>query len=177
MRFTELEIAGVYLIEVDPQPDERGFFARTFCVREFEERGLITTIAQCSTSFNARRGTLRGLHYQVSPHEEAKVVRCTSGAIVDVVVDVRPSSPTFGKWRSAELSAVNRRMLYVPPGVAHGFQTTEDGTEVFYQISTAYVADASRGLRWDDPRLAIEWPLPDNRIISQRDSSYPLIGG
>jgi dTDP-4-dehydrorhamnose 3,5-epimerase len=176
MRFTELEIAGVYLIELEPHVDERGFFARTFCVREFEEYGLNTTIAQCSTSFNARRGTLRGLHYQVAPHEEAKVVRCTSGAIFDVVVDVRASSPTYAQWRSAELSARNRRMLYIPPGVAHGFQTIENDSEVYYQISTEYAVDASRGIRWDDPTLAIRWPLGENRIISQRDASFPLFG-
>ena len=177
MRFTELEIPGVYLIEPEPHMDERGFFARTFCVREFAERGLNTTIAQCSTSFNARRGTLRGLHYQVAPHEEAKVVRCTSGAIFDVVVDLRASSASYGKWRSAALSSSNRNMLYIPPGVAHGFQTTEDESEVYYQMSTAYAADASRGVRWDDPSLAIEWPLRERPIMSQRDLSYPLIAG
>jgi dTDP-4-dehydrorhamnose 3,5-epimerase len=177
VRFTQLEIAGAWLIEIEPHVDERGFFARTFCAREFAEHGLVATIAQCSTSFNAKRGTLRGLHYQVAPHEEAKVVRCTSGAIFDVVVDLRANMSTYRKWRSVELSASNRRMLYIPPGVAHGFQTTEDETEVFYQISTEYVADASRGVRWDDPSLAIEWPFPDSRIISQRDSSYPLMGG
>ena len=173
MRFTQLEIAGAWLIDIEPHEDERGFFARTYCVREFAEHGLVGTIAQCSTSFNARRGTLRGLHYQVAPNEEAKVVRCTSGAIFDVVVDLRASSTTYGKWRSAELSANNRRMLYIPPGVAHGFQTTEDETEVYYQISTEYVAEASRGIRWDDPVLAIDWPLLRGPIISERDRSYP----
>jgi dTDP-4-dehydrorhamnose 3,5-epimerase len=177
VRFTQLEIGGAWLIDIEPHDDERGFFARTFCAREFAEHGLVTTIAQCSTSFNAKRGTLRGLHYQVAPHEEAKVVRCTSGAIFDVVVDLRASSATYGEWRSVELSARNRRMLYIPPGVAHGFQTTEDETEVYYQISTEYVADASRGVRWDDPALGIEWPPPDDRIISQRDSTYPSVGG
>jgi dTDP-4-dehydrorhamnose 3,5-epimerase len=173
MQFTELGIAGVYWIDLELHEDERGFFARTFCVREFEERGLSTLIAQCSTSFNARRGTLRGLHYQAAPHEETKVVRCTSGAVFDVVVDLRVSSPTRGKWESAELSGSNRRMLYIPPGVAHGFQTTEDNTEVFYQISTEYVPSAARGIRWDDPQLAIDWPLRDEKIISARDAAFP----
>jgi dTDP-4-dehydrorhamnose 3,5-epimerase len=173
MRFTELDIGGVYLIDLEPHMDQRGFFARTFCVREFAQQGLITAIAQCNTSFNARRGTLRGLHYQSAPHEEAKVVRCTSGSVFDVVVDLRPDSLTRGKWVSAELSGTNRRMLYIPPGVAHGFQTIEDNTEVFYQISTDYVSSAARGIRWDDPLLAIDWPLREERIISERDAAFP----
>ena len=173
MRFTELSIGGVYLIDLEPHVDQRGFFARTFCAREFEQQGLIATIAQCSTSFNARRGTVRGLHYQSAPYEETKVVRCTSGSVFDVVVDVRSSSPTHGKWLSAELSGSNRRMLYIPPGVAHGYQTTQDDTEVFYQISTDYVASAARGIRWDDPLLAINWPLRDERVVSARDAAFP----
>lgn len=173
MRFTELDIKGAYLLDLEPHKDDRGFFARTFCVSEFEQRGLISTVAQCSTSFNAHRGTLRGLHYQVAPHEEAKVVRCTTGAIFDVIVDLRAKSPTYGSWRGTELSATNRRLVYIPPGVAHGFQTTEDNTEVFYQISTEYAAHAARGIRWDDQRLAIEWPLRDQRIMSPKDASFP----
>ena len=177
MRFAELDIGGVYLIDLELHVDQRGFFARTFCVREFEQHGLSTTVAQCSTSFNARRGTLRGLHYQSAPYEEAKVVRCTSGAVFDVVVDLRAGSPTRGKWLSTELSGNNRRMLYIPPGVAHGFQTTEDNTEVFYQISTDHVPSASRGIRWDDPQLAIDWPLCDERIVSDRDAAFPGLTG
>jgi dTDP-4-dehydrorhamnose 3,5-epimerase len=175
MRFTELAIGGSYLIDIEPRRDERGFFARTFCAQEFAEHQLITTIRQCSTSYNARRGTLRGLHYQVAPHEETKVVRCTSGAVFDVIVDVRSESPTYRTWIGVELTAANRRMLYVPAGVAHGFQTTEDDTELFYQISTEFVPEASRGIRWDDPQLAIAWPDTGARVVSRRDSSFPLL--
>lgn len=175
MHFRELDIGGAYMIDVEPNVDERGFFARTYCAREFEERGLVATIAQCSTSFNARRGTLRGLHYQAPPHGEARVVRCTAGAIFDVLVDLRVKSPTYRKWRSVELSSSNRRMVYVPPGVAHGFQTLEDDTEVFYQISVEYVASLSRGIRWDDPQLAIGWPFANDRILSPRDSGFPRL--
>jgi dTDP-4-dehydrorhamnose 3,5-epimerase len=176
MRFTALDITGVFLIDIEPHGDERGAFARTFCAREFAEHGLITSIAQCSTSFNAKRGTLRGLHYQDPPYEEAKVVRCTAGAVFDVVVDLRVNSPTYGEWRSAALTTSNRRMMYIPPGVAHGFQTTEDDTEVFYQISVEYAPSAARGIRWDDPHLAITWPLRDTRIMSQRDELFPAFG-
>jgi dTDP-4-dehydrorhamnose 3,5-epimerase len=175
MKFTQLNIAGACLIDVEAHTDERGFFARTFCKEELEQLGLIANIAQCSTSFNARRGTLRGLHYQIAPHEETKIVRCTSGAIFDVIVDVRPESTTFGTWLAAELTARNRRMMYVPEGVAHGFQTLEDGSEVFYQISTGFSSEASRGIRWDDPHLAIPWPIPDDKIISPRDSQFPWL--
>jgi dTDP-4-dehydrorhamnose 3,5-epimerase len=173
MRFTKLAIVGAYLIDLEPHLDERGFFGRTFCRSEFENHGLSSTIAQCSTSFNTRRGTLRGLHYQSAPHEEAKVVRCTTGGIYDVIVDVRAGSPTFGTWYGAYLTAENRRMMYVPPGVAHGFQTTENNTEVFYQISTDHAPDAARGIRWDDPHLAIAWPFREERIISPRDAGFP----
>ena len=175
MLFTELAIGGAFLMDIESHRDDRGFFARTFCSHEFEERGLVSTIAQCSTSFNAIRGTLRGMHYQAVPHEETKVVRCTAGAIFDVIVDLRSESTTFGKWVGAELTALNRRMLYIPKGVAHGFQTIENNTEVFYQISTAFVRDAARGVRWDDPSLDIAWPFRDSRIISPRDESFPLV--
>ena len=177
MRFTQLEIAGAWLIDIEPHEDERGFFGRTYCVREFAEHGLVSTIAQCSTSFNAKRGTLRGLHYQAAPHEEAKVVRCTAGSMFDVIVDVRAESRTYGEWRGVELSAANHRMVYIPPGVAHGFQTTEDSTEVFYQISVEHAASASRGIRWNDPQLAIEWPSCDHRIISMRDAAFLGLAG
>jgi dTDP-4-dehydrorhamnose 3,5-epimerase len=175
MRFSKLDIDGAYLIDIEPHEDERGFFARTYCAREFQKHGLVATIAQCSTSFNTRRGTLRGLHYQAAPHEEAKVVRCTAGAIFDVLVDLRVKSPTNRRWQSAELSASNRRMVYIPPGVAHGFQTLEDNTEVFYQISVEYVASLSRGIRWDDPQLAIGWPLVNEKILSPRDAGFPQL--
>lgn len=176
MRFTELDLAGAYLIDLEPHLDERGFFARTFDAREFEERGLFATIAQCSTSFNASRGTLRGLHYQLAPQEEAKVVRCTAGAIFDVIVDVREGSPTYRKWCSAELTAGNLRALYIPPGMAHGFQTLADSTDVFYQMSTEYVPDAARGIRWSDPQLDIKWPIGDIVIMSSKDAALPELG-
>lgn len=177
MRFTPLELTDAHLIELEPRRDERGHFARTFCAREFEEHGLISTIAQCSTSFNERRGTVRGLHYQAAPHKEAKVVRCTAGSIFDVVVDVRVGSSTYGKWHGSELSASNGRMIYVPPGCAHGFQTLEDRSEVLYQISAAYVPEAGRGFRWDDPLFGITWPIRDAVTISDRDAGYPLAHG
>lgn len=177
MRFTELDLAGAYLIDIESHHDDRGFFARTFDAREFSECGLFATVAQCSTSFNARRGTLRGLHYQAAPHEEAKVVRCTAGAIFDVIVDIRPESPTYAEWRSAELTSENHRMLYIPPGFAHGFQTLEKNVEVFYQISVEYVPTAGRGIRWDDPALGITWPINDGVIISARDAAFPGVHG
>jgi dTDP-4-dehydrorhamnose 3,5-epimerase len=173
MTFTELALKGTFLIELDRQEDGRGFFARTFCIEEFAARGLNPTIAQCSVSFNRRRGTLRGLHYQAPPHEEAKLVRCTAGAVFDVVVDLRPGSSTFKHWLGIELSAENHRMVYIPEGFAHGFQTLADDTEVFYQISTVYVAEAARGIRWDDPELGIRWPAAADRVISPRDLLLP----
>ena len=177
MRFTRLDLAGAYLIDLEPHQDERGFFARTFDAREFGERGMFPTVAQCSTSFNARRGTIRGMHYQVAPCEEAKVVRCTSGAILDVIVDIRPESPTYTKWCSVELTSNNLRMLYVPPGFAHGFQTLENNTEVFYQISVEYAPSAGRGIRWNDPVLGISWPITDGVIVSDRDALLPGVHG
>jgi dTDP-4-dehydrorhamnose 3,5-epimerase len=173
MIFKELELRGAFVIEPEPLEDERGFFARTFCAAEFAARGLRPTIAQCSVSYNRRRGTLRGLHYQAAPHEEAKLVRCTHGAVYDVIVDIRPDSATFRRWAGIELSAENRRMVYVPEGFAHGFQTLVDETEVLYQISTAYVPQAARGIRWDDPDLAIAWPPAAARVISARDLGLP----
>ena len=173
MRFTQLKLAGAYLIEFEPHSDDRGYFARTFCTREFQDHGLDTAIAQCSTSFNRRRGTLRGMHYQTAPHEEIKVVRCTSGRVFDVIVDVRPHSPTFGRWHGVELSSDNHRLLYIPAGFAHGFQTLEDNSELFYQISTEYVASASQGVRWNDPTVSISWPITGDMTISERDAALP----
>jgi len=152
--------------------DDRGFFARTFCRREFENHGLSSELVQCSSSFNRKRGTLRGMHYQVKPYEEAKLVRCTAGAVYDVIVDLRPAPPRFRRWLAVELSAANRRMLYIPAGFAHGFQTLEDASEVFYQVSQYYSEDYARGLRWDDPAIAIQWPLADP-ILSKRDLTHP----
>ena len=173
MLVTELVLGGAFLVEPERVEDERGFFARTFCVEEFTARGLNPTVMQCSVSYNRRRGTLRGLHYQAAPDAEDKLIRCTAGAVFDVLVDVRPGSPTFKRWIAVELTAENRRMVYAPAGLAHGFQTLTDDTEVFYQISAAYVPEAARGLRWDDPELAIAWPATADRIISARDHGLP----
>ena len=172
MKFSPTVLAGACIIDIEPVPDERGFFARSWCREEFAKHGLNPDLAQCSISFNKKRGTLRGMHYQAKPHEETKVVRCTRGAIYDVIVDLRPESSTFRKWIAVELSADNRRMLYVPPGFAHGFQSLADDTEVFYQISTFYHPESARGARWDDPAFGIEWPVTE-RVISDKDRQYP----
>lgn len=175
MLFRETQVAGGYLVELERMEDARGFFARTFSSREFAAQGLENRMEECSTSFNARSGTLRGLHYQAAPHGEAKLVRCTRGAIYDVFVDLRPDSPTYLRWVGMELSAENGRALFVPEGCAHGFQTLVDASEVFYQISTAYVPEAARGVRWDDPAFNIEWPPapPGGRTMAPRDAQYP----
>ena len=172
MIFTELSLPGTFLIELEPHTDERGFFARTFAVADFERLALDVAIAECSISFNARRGTLRGMHYQAHPFGESKLVRCTRGSIYDVAVDLRPDSGAYCHWYGVELSADNCRMLYVPDGVAHGFQTLEDASEVFYQISKPYVPQAARGVRWDDPAIGIRWPEAP-QVISERDRNYP----
>ena len=155
MIFEPLSLAGAYLIEPERYEDERGFFAMTWCVREFTVQGLDPCIVQCNTSFNTKRGTLRGMHYQAAPHGQVKLVRCTAGAVYDVLVDLRPDSPTYTQWIAAELTADNRRMLYIPDGFAHGFQTLTDGAEVFYQMSQFHEAAAGRGVRWDDAAFGI----------------------
>ena len=172
MKFSPTVLAGAYVIDIEPVPDERGFFARSWCHEEFSRHGLNPDLAQCSISFNKKRGTLRGMHYQAKPHEETKVVRCTRGAIYDVILDLRPESSTFRKWIAVELSADNRRMLYIPAGLAHGFQSLTDDTEVFYQISTPYHPESARGVRWNDPAFGIEWPVME-RVISDKDRQYP----
>jgi dTDP-4-dehydrorhamnose 3,5-epimerase len=172
VKFTPTPLTGAYLIEPELLVDERGFFARTFCQQEFETYRLNPNLRQCNISFNQKKGTLRGMHYQTKPHEEAKLVRCTMGAIYDVMIDIRSESPTFKQWFAIELTAQNRKMLYIPEGFAHGFQTLVDNTEIFYQMSEFYAADCARGIRWDDPTIGIQWP-PDNRIISQKDLQYP----
>ena len=172
MKFTPAGLEGAYVIELDRLEDERGYFARTFCRDEFSAHGLRSVFPQCNTSFNARKGTLRGMHYQAQPHEEAKIVRCTRGAIHDVIVDIRRDSATYRKWISVELTADNARMLYIPEGCAHGFQTLADGSEVFYQMSATFHPESARGLRWNDPGLAIRWPLA-SPIVSERDAGYP----
>ncbi len=172
MRFTPTAVAGVMLVEPEPMTDERGFFARTWCREEFAAQGLNPHLDQCSISFNARRGTLRGMHYQRDPHGEVKLVRCTAGAIFDVAVDLRPTSPTYMKWAGAELTAGNRKALYIPEGCAHGFVTLADGTEVFYQITPAFRPGFGAGVRWNDPVFGIAWPIQPE-VISDRDRDYP----
>ena len=172
MNFVETPLRGSYVIEVEKHEDERGFFARSWCAREFDAKGLDTTLAQSNVSFNKLKGTLRGLHYQIPPHAEVKLVRCTKGSLFDVIVDLRKDSPTFLKWVGIELTATNHRMLYIPKLFAHGFQTLEDDTEIFYQMSEFYEPAASKGLRWSDPRLGINWP-DAGRTMSQKDQAYP----
>lgn len=172
MIFTATELEGAFLIEPELLGDERGFFARTFCRREFAAQGLQDEFVQCNISFNKKKGTLRGMHYQAAPHQEIKLVRCTSGSIYDVIIDLRPDSPTFTRWIGVELSAENRKMLYIPADFAHGFITLTDNTEIFYQMSQFYVPDAARGLRWNDPAFAIQWPVPIS-TLSPKDRNYP----
>ncbi len=172
MTFTPTIFADAWLLDPHRFEDERGFFARTWCRRDFEQRGLEAAVAQCSIAFNHRRGTLRGMHFQAPPHEEVKLVRCTMGAIYDVILDLRPDSPTYLKHQGFELSAENRRQLYIPRGFAHGYLTLSDRAEVAYQMSQFYHPDAGRGVRWNDPAFAIHWPAPVN-VINQRDADYP----
>lgn len=172
MIFHVTKLAGVVEIALDRKADERGFFARSWCQKEFEDFGLNPRVVQCSVSFNRRKGTLRGIHYQEAPYREAKLVRCTQGTIYDVVVDLRPDLPTFKQWIGAELSAANRNMVYIPEGCAHGFLTLEDATEVLYQMSEFYYTESARGVRWNDPAFGIVWPGPVE-VISERDRTYP----
>jgi len=175
MIFTETKLKGAYIIELELLEDERGFFARSFCQKEFEEHGLNPRIVQCNISYNKKKGTLRGMHYQAAPNEEAKLVSCIRGAIYDVIIDLRPDSTTHCQWFAVELSAENYKMLYVPEGFAHGFQTLEDNTVVFYQMFEFYHPECARGVRWDDPAFRIRWPL-SNRVMSKKDQSYPAFG-
>ena len=172
MTFHETKISGVFEMHLEPTLDERGFFARSWCREEFESYGLNPKLVQCSVSFNIRKGTLRGIHYQAAPYAESKLVRCTRGAIYDVVVDLRPQSPTFKDWISKVLTAENHHMVYVPEGCAHGFLTLEDASEVFYQMSEIFNAESARGVRWDDPAFQIAWP-EKVEVISERDRSFP----
>ncbi len=174
MRFEQTPLGGAWVIELEELGDERGWFARTFDVEEFQARGLNPAIVQCNTSFNPRRGTLRGLHYQAEPHGESKLVRCVRGAIFDVAVDLRAGSPTRCRWHGVELSAENRLAYYIPAALAHGFQTLTEDCEVLYQMGHRYVPEAAQGVRFDDPAFGIEWPRPPaQRIVSDRDRSYP----
>jgi dTDP-4-dehydrorhamnose 3,5-epimerase len=172
MRFHETKLSGVFEIHIEPYTDGRGFFARSWCSKEFENNGLNPALVQCSISFNARRGTLRGMHYQVAPFQEAKVVRCTRGSAYDVALDLRVGSATFKQWTAVVLTAARRNMFYIPEGCAHGFLTLEDDTEVFYQMSEFYAPEVARGVRWSDPAFQIRWPA-DVAVISERDRTYP----
>jgi dTDP-4-dehydrorhamnose 3,5-epimerase len=172
MIFIETKLEGAFIIEPERLEDERGLFARTFCRKEFETNGLNSNLVQCSISFNKEKGTLRGMHYQIEPHQEAKLVRCTMGAMYDVIIDLRSESPTFKQWVGVELTAENRKMFYIPAGFAHGFQTMEADTEVFYQMSEFYHPECARGLRWNDPTFGIEWPY-EVTVISPSDQQYP----
>lgn len=174
MKLVPISLAGVYVVDLARIEDERGFFARSFCQREFAAHGLNPRLAQSNVSFNRTRGTLRGMHYQIAPHAEAKLVRCTQGAIWDVVIDLRRESPTYRRWVGVELSAETRRALYVPEGFAHGFQTLMDDSEILYLMSEFYDPDSARGVRWDDPAIGIDWPIA-KPVISDRDRSYPLL--
>ena len=174
MIFTETTLQGVFIIEPELLEDDRGFFTCLWSREEFSRHGLNGRVVQANVSFNKQRGTLRGLHFQIEPHQEAKLVRCTAGAIYDVVVDLRENSPLFRHWIAVELTSRNRLMLYVPEGFAHGFQTLEDDTEIAYQLSEYYYPESARGVRWDDPALSIEWPLPVT-VLSERDREHPLL--
>jgi len=170
--FRETELKGAFVIEPERLEDERGFFACTWSEKEFVERGLSAKVAECNLSYNKKKGTLRGMHYQAAPYAQAKLVCCLRGSIYDVIIDLRRDSETFKKWVALELSASNRLMLYVPEGLGHGFQTLEDNAEVFYQMSEVYAPNHARGVRWNDPAFSITWPT-DERTIIDRDQSYP----
>jgi dTDP-4-dehydrorhamnose 3,5-epimerase len=172
LKFVPTALTGAYMVDPEPRNDDRGFFARTWCQKEFEEHGLNPRLVQCSISFNIKKGTWRGMHYQAAPDEEAKLVRCTAGAICDVIVDLRPDSPTFRQHLTVMLSAKNRKMLYIPERFAHGFVTLEDDTEIFYQMSEFYSPESARGFRWNDPFFDIRLPL-EVTVISERDQVYP----
>jgi len=172
MMFKETKLPGAYVIDLEPNKDERGFFARTWCKTEFSSQGLNNNLVQCNISYNNKAGTIRGMHFQAPPFEEVKVVRCIRGSIFDVIIDIRPQSKTYLQWAAFELSAENRKMLYIPEGFAHGFQTLENDTEVFYQMSEYYHSTSAKGLRWDDPTFNITWPITNGIILSDKDNSY-----
>jgi len=173
MIFTETELKDAFIIDIEKREDERGFFARAWCQMELEAHGLSSHWVQANLAFSKRKGTLRGLHYQIVPYEEAKLMRCIRGAIYDVIIDLRPESPTYKQWLGVELTADNHRMLYVPEGFAHGYQSLVDDTEAFYPVSQFHTPGSERGVRWDDPAFAIEWPVTKNLILSDKDKSWP----
>jgi dTDP-4-dehydrorhamnose 3,5-epimerase len=172
MIFTELPLPGSFVVDIQPMTDERGFFARGWCRREFEAHGLAVEFAQRNIGFSPRKGTLRGMHFQVAPHTEVKLVRCTRGAVCDVIVDLREGSRTFKKWHAVELSADNHRMIYVPEGFAHGYLTETDDAEIYYDTTCFFASESARGVRFDDPAFGIGWPTPPT-LISEKDRSYP----
>jgi dTDP-4-dehydrorhamnose 3,5-epimerase len=175
--FEETRLAGAYFVDLERREDARGFFARTWCADEFADHGLVNRLVQANVSWNAEQGTLRGMHFQRPPHAETKLVRCTRGAVYDVIVDLRPDSETYKQWLGVELTDANRRALFVPEGFAHGYQTLAPDSEVIYQVSAAYAPKAEGGVRWDDPAFAIEWPDPDNALLSDKDRSWPDFTG
>jgi dTDP-4-dehydrorhamnose 3,5-epimerase len=177
MVFKETSLSGAWLIDIAPIEDERGFFARTWAAEEFTARGLDASLAQCNLAYNHRKGTVRGMHFQRAPFEEVKIVRCTRGAIYDVIIDLRPGSPTLGKWIGEELTEDNRRMLYIPPGFAHGYQTLTDKVETYYHVSAPFSPAHADGVRWDDPAFAIAWPLGEPTVMSARDKAWPSFTG
>ncbi len=172
MLFHETKLEGAFVIELEKRADTRGFFARGWCQKEFEDHGLVAQVVQANISYNRKKGTLRGMHYQVAPVEETKLVRCVRGGIYDVIIDLRPESPTYKQWIGVALTAENYKMLYVPENFAHGLQTLEDDTEVIYQVSQFYTPGAERGMRWNDPAFRIEWPQ-DIEVISDKDADWP----
>ena len=176
MIFIETKLKDAFIIELEKLEDERGFFARTFCKEEFKAHSLNHQFVQCNLSFNKKKGTLRGMHYQKAPHEEIKLITCTRGIIFDVVVDLRSDSPTYCKWFAVELRSDNYKMLYIPKGFAHGFQTLDDNSVIFYQMSEFYHPECARGVRWNDPAFGIEWPL-NNPVMTKKDRTYPLLNG
>lgn len=173
MIFRETPLRDACIIDIERREDERGFFARTWCKQEFENQGIKGPPVQVNVAFNKHEGTLRGMHYQVSPYEEAKLIRCTRGSIYDVIIDLRPHSPSYKEWFGIKLTEQNHRMLYVPEGFAHGYQTLEPNTEVTYQVSQYYVPNAEQGIRWNDPSFRIEWPVTERRTISRKDQTWP----
>ena len=173
MIFTETKLLGACIIEIEQIEDDRGFFARQWCQMEFEAHGLTSRFVQVNTTFSKKRGMIRGLHYQTSPYEEAKLVRCIRGAIYDVTIDLRSSSPTYRRWSGVELTSGNRKMIYIPEGFAHGYQILDDNTEVLYQVSQFYASEAERGVRWDDPAFGIVWRETDQYILSDKDTRWP----
>jgi dTDP-4-dehydrorhamnose 3,5-epimerase len=171
--FEATKLQDAYVLDLERREDERGFFARAWCQREFEARGLVADLVQANVGYSMRRGTIRGLHYQIAPFEEAKIVRCVRGAIWDVIIDLRPDSVTYCQWFGIELRAVDRRQLYVPKGFAHGYQTLVDDCEIFYLVSEVYSPTSERGIRWNDPRFAITWPMGDTLDVSAKDRAWP----